>query len=82
MCQIEPGKLNYRGHQIRKEKSTKSFGTQNKLVHLFLCGRTMVTTIKLNYSKRLAGWLAYLWSNGSAALLTTNSNQPATNSSK
>jgi hypothetical protein len=27
----------------------------------------MVTTIKLNYNKRLAGWLAYLWSNGSAA---------------
>jgi hypothetical protein len=45
----------------------------------------MVTTIKLNYNKWLAGWLgwlAYLWSNGSAALLTTNSNQPATNSSK
>ncbi len=81
MLQIEPGKLNYRGHQIRKGKSTKSFGTQKKLVHLFLCGRTMVTTIKLNYNK-LAGWLAYLWSNGSAALLTTNSNQPATNSSK
>jgi hypothetical protein len=25
VCQIEPGKLNYRGHQIRKEKSTKEF---------------------------------------------------------
>jgi hypothetical protein len=78
MRQIEPGKLNYRGHQIRKEKSTKSFGTQKKLVHLFLCRRTMVTTIKLNYNKRLAGWLIF----GVMALLPSlpqiQTNQPQT----
>jgi hypothetical protein len=42
----------------------------------------MVTTIKLNYNKRLAGWLIFGVMALLPALLTTNSNQPATNSSK
>jgi hypothetical protein len=82
MCQIELGKINYRGHQIGKEKSTKSFGTHKKLVHLFLCGRTMVTTIKLHYNKRLAGWLAGWLIFGVMALLPSlpqiQTNQPQT----